>query len=167
MTHRITVHADIPHINTPSVTAHIKRCIRGALAEEGIKVPCEINVLLTDNAGIRRFNREYRQIDSETDVLSFPMFELEPGSFPEDPAELLDPGEDTVPLGDMAISMEKVRSQATEFAHSQERELGYLTVHSVLHLLGYDHLDDGPMKKQMREREDAIMESLQIPRTQL
>ena len=166
MKHRITVHADVPYVNTPSVTSHIKRCIRGALEEEGIQVPCEINVLLTDNAGIRKINREYREIDAETDVLSFPMFDLEPGHFPEDPESLIDPGEDTVPLGDMAISMEKVGSQAEEFGHNEQRELGYLTVHSVLHLLGYDHLDDGPMKKQMREREETIMLALQIPRTE-
>ena len=164
MKHRITVHAEIPHVNTQSMTAHIKRCIRGALKEEGVCVPCEINVLLTDNAGIRRINQEYRGIDSETDVLSFPMFELEPGHFPENASEYLDPGEDTLPLGDMAISMEKVRAQAVEFGHSEARELGYLTVHSVLHLLGYDHMDNGPMKKQMRLREEAIMEALQIPR---
>lgn len=64
----------------------------------------------------------------------------------------------------MALSVEKIKSQAEEFGHSQEREIGYLTVHSVLHLLGYDHLDEGPMKKQMRAREDAIMEYLNIPR---
>ena len=92
------------------------------------------------------------------------MFELEPGHFPENASEYLDPGEDTLPLGDMAISMEKVCAQAVEFGHSEARELGYLTVHSVLHLLGYDHMDNGPMKKQMRVREEAIMEALQIPR---
>ncbi len=164
MKHQITVHAEIPHLNTPAITAHIKKCIAGALAAENIQVPCEISVLLTDNAGIREINRNYRNIDRETDVLSFPMFELEPGAFPEDPEELLDPGEDTVPLGDMAISMEKVRAQAQEFGHSELRELGYLTVHSVLHLLGYDHVDEGPMKRQMRRREEEIMARLEIPR---
>ena len=164
MKHKITVHAELPHINTQSQTAHIKRCIRGALDEEGIGVPCEVNVLLTDNAGIRRINREYRNVDSDTDVLSFPMFELEPGHFPEDVSELLDPEEGTLPMGDLAISMEKVRTQAIEFGHSEARELGYLTVHSILHLLGYDHTDESTMKKQMREREEAIMAVLQIPR---
>lgn len=164
MKHRISVHGELPHINTPALTAHIKRCIRMALDCEGVLVPCEINVLLTDNAGIREINREYRDVDWETDVLSFPMFELIPGEFPEDAQELADPGSDLVPLGDMAISIEKVRSQAEEFGHSMERELGYLTVHSVLHLLGYDHMDEGPMKRQMRAREDAIMDVLGIPR---
>ena len=164
MKHQISVHSDIPHINTPALTAHIKRCIRGALDQEGVRVPCEINVLLTDNQGIREINRELRDVDRETDVLSFPMFEFTPGDFPEDVTELLDPGSDLLPLGDMALSVEKIKSQAEEFGHSQEREIGYLTVHSVLHLLGYDHLDEGPMKKQMRAREDAIMEYLDIPR---
>lgn len=162
MKHQISVHAEVPHVNTPSITAHIKRCIQGALDAEGITVPCEVNVLLTDNEGIREINRDYREIDRATDVLSFPMFEFVPGEFPEDVSELLDPGSDLLPLGDMAISVEKVNAQAEEFGHSRERELGYLTVHSVLHLLGYDHVDDGEMKKQMRGKEEAIMESLQI-----
>ena len=164
MKHQISVHSDIPHINTPALTAHIKRCIRGALEQEGVTVPCEINVLLTDNRGIREINRDLRDVDRETDVLSFPMFEFTPGEFPEDVSDLLDPGSSLLPLGDMALSVEKIMSQAEEFGHSQEREIGYLTVHSVLHLLGYDHLDEGPMKKQMRAREDAIMEYLNIPR---
>ena len=164
MKHQISVHSDIPHINTPALTAHIKRCIRGALEQEGVTVPCEINVLLTDNRGIREINRDLREVDRETDVLSFPMWEVTPGEFPEDVSDLLDPGSSLLPLGDMALSVEKIKSQAEEFGHSQELEIGYLTVHSVLHLLGYDHLDEGPMKKQMRAREDAIMEYLNIPR---
>ena len=164
MKHQISVHSDIPHINTPALTAHIKRCIRGALEQEGVTVPCEINVLLTDNPGIREINRELRDVDRETDVLSFPMFELTPGEFPEDVSDLLDPGSSLLPLGDMALSVEKIKSQAEEFGHSQEREIGYLTVHSVLHLLGYDHLDEGPLKKQLRARADAIMEDLNITR---
>ena len=164
MKHQISVHSDIPHINTPALTTHIKRCIRGALEQEGVTVPCEINVLLTDNQGIREINRDLRDVDRETDVLSFPMFEFTPGEFPEDVSDPLDPGSSLLPLGDMALSVEKIKSQAEEFGHSQEREIGYLTVHSVLHLLGYDHLDEGPMKKQMRAREDAIMEYLNIPR---
>jgi probable rRNA maturation factor len=123
-----------------------------------------VDVLLTDNAGIREINRDYREVDRETDVLSFPMFEFVPGQFPEDVSNLLDPGSDLLPLGDMALSLEKIQAQAQEFGHSQEREIGYLTVHSVLHLLGYDHLDEGEMKRQMREREEAIMSYLNIPR---
>lgn len=164
MKHQISVHAEVPHVNTPAITAHIKRCIQSALDAEGISVPCEINVLLTDNEGIREINRDYREIDRATDVLSFPMFEFVPGAFPEDVSDLLDPGSDLLPLGDMAISVEKVTAQAEEFGHSRQRELGYLTVHSVLHLLGYDHVDEGKMKQQMRGREEAIMALLNIPK---
>ncbi len=157
MNHIISVHSEVSHLNTPTLTAHIRNCIRTALEAEGICVPCEVNVLLTDNVGIRELNRDYRDIDRETDVLSFPMFYFTPGAFPEDVRNLLDPGSSLLPLGDMAISIEKVYTQAEEFGHSRERELGYLTVHSVLHLLGYDHMDEGPMKQQMRQREEAIM----------
>ncbi len=164
MKHHITVHSEIPHVNTPALTAHIKRCICMALDNENILDPCEINVLLTNNAGIRKINQAYRNVDRETDVLSFPMFEFTPGRFPQNTAELKDPGSGLLPLGDMAISIEKVRAQAKEFGHSIEREIGYLTVHSVLHLLGYDHVDEGVMKQQMRAREEAIMEKLNISR---
>ncbi len=164
MKHHITVHSEVPHGNTPALTAHIKRCIAGALEAEGVSVPCEVNVLLTDDGGIREINREFRQVDRETDVLSFPMFAFVPEAFPEDVAELLDPGTGLLPLGDMAISVERVRAQALEFGHSPQRELGYLTVHSVLHMLGYDHVDEGPMKRQMRRREEAIMDTLHIAR---
>ena len=103
-----------------------------------------------------------RDVDRATDVLSFPEFELTPGQLPA--PEDADPGTGLVPLGDMAISMEHVAAQAKEFGHSGRRELCYLVVHSVLHLLGYDHLDEGPMKAQMRQREEAILAQLGITR---
>ena len=142
----------------------LTRVITAALAAENVTIPCSVDVLLTTDEGIREINQEQRNIDQATDVLSFPMFAFTPGAFPEDVSELMDPGSALLPLGDMALSVEKIRAQAQEFGHSQEREIGYLTVHSVLHLLGYDHLDEGPMKKQMRGREEAIMEHLNIPR---
>lgn len=143
---------------------HLKKCITAALDAENVHVPCEINVLVTDNSTIRVINKEYRQIDRETDVLSFPMFSLTPGAFPEDVSDKIDPETGLLPLGDMAISLEKVKEQAAEFGHSVKRELGYLAIHSVLHLLGYDHVDEGPMKKQMRAREDAICAQLNLKR---
>ena len=103
-----------------------------------------------------------RQVDAPTDVLSFPEFDLTPGQLPG--AEDADPGTGLVPLGDMVISMEHVAAQAKEYGHSNRRELAYLVVHSVLHLLGYDHLDEGPQKAQMRAREEAILEELGIGR---
>ena len=138
----------------------IKKCIHATLDAERIAVPCEINVLVTDDAGIQVINRESRKLDKPTDVLSFPMFQLEPGAPPTDWTDYQDPASGLVPLGDMCISLERARQQAKEFGHSVKREVGYLTIHSVLHLLGYDHLDEGPMKKQMREREEAIASSI-------
>ncbi|MGM9590000.1 MAG: rRNA maturation RNase YbeY [Faecousia sp.] len=138
----------------------IKKCINATLAAERISVPCEINVLVTDDAGIQVINRESRNLDKPTDVLSFPMFQLEPGNPPTDWADFQDPATGLVPLGDMCISLERAKNQAAEFGHSPRREVGYLTIHSMLHLLGYDHLDEGPMKKQMRGREEAIAASI-------
>ena len=138
----------------------IKKCIHSTLEAEGVKVRCEINVLVTDDAGIRIINRESRDLDKPTDVLSFPMFQLEPGNPPSDWLDYEDPATGLVPLGDMCISLERAVAQAQEFGHSTRREVGYLTIHSMLHLLGYDHLDEGPMKKQMRGREEAIAASI-------
>ena len=138
----------------------IKKCIHSTLEAEGVKVRCEINVLVTDDAGIRIINRESRDLDKPTDVLSFPMFQLEPGNPPSDWMEYEDPATGLVPLGDMCISLERAVAQAQEFGHSTRREVGYLTIHSMLHLLGYDRLDEGPMKKQMRGREEAIAASI-------
>ena len=84
------------------------------------------------------------------------MFQLVPGQLPEDWSEYLDPETGMCPLGDMAISLERAIAQAKEFGHSTRREIGYLTIHSMLHLLGYDHLDEGEQKVQMRQREEAI-----------
>ena len=134
----------------------IKKCIHATLEAERISVPCEINVLVPDDAGIQIINRESRQLDKPTDVLSFPMFQLEPGDPPMDWIDYQDPATGLVPLGDMCISLQRAVAQAQEFGHSTRREVGYLTIHSMLHLLGYDHLDEGPMKKQMRSREEAI-----------
>lgn len=142
----------------------IKTCVEATLTAEGINTPCEINVLITDNEGIRAINKAGRGIDKATDVLSFPMFQLEPGNPPEDWETYVDIETRMCPLGDMAISLERARQQAKEFGHSVRREIGYLTIHSVLHLLGYDHLDEGPQKKLMRSREEAI--AAQIPRMQ-
>ncbi len=144
--------------------AHLKKCIEATLKEEKVPVPCEINVLVTDNQTVRAINKAYRGIDKETDVLSFPMFQFEPGKLPADLEPYIDPETGLLPLGDMAISYEKAEEQAKEFGHSVKRELGYLTIHSILHLLGYDHVDEGPMKKQMRAREDAICEMIELER---
>ena len=159
--HYIPITADVPGISDEK-RAFIRKVIRTALAAEGVTFPCEIDVLLTHDAGIHQINLDMRQVDRATDVLSFPEFDLTPGQLPgeEDAA----PGTGLVPLGDMVISMEHVAAQAREYGHSNRRELAYLVVHSVLHLLGYDHLDEGPMKAQMRGREEAIMAELGLTR---
>ncbi len=140
----------------------VRRAIVSALDAEGVYLPCEISVLFTDDEGIREINNEMRGVDSATDVLSFPMYEFTPGEFEAD-AEQLDEENCRLPLGDMALSIDRIKDQAIEYGHSLSREAAYLTVHSVLHLLGYDHLDEGEMKKQMREREEAIMTELGLP----
>ncbi len=146
--------------------ALLKRCITAALEAEGVGVPCEVDVLITDDAGIHQINLEQRGVDAPTDVLSFPMFYFTPGTPPTEEDAELDPETELLPLGDMVISYERAAAQAEEYGHSVERELGYLSVHSVLHLLGYDHMDgeDGPMKRQMRARDVAMMAAIGLPR---
>lgn len=143
-----------------AVASIIRKCIRATFHEEGITAPLEINVLVTDDEGIRQINASNRNIDKATDVLSFPMFELIPGDPPKDWSSYLDPDTGLCPLGDMAISLERAKEQAEAFGHSLKREVGYLTIHSMLHLLGYDHLDEGPQKAQMRSREESIAKTI-------
>ena len=154
--HKINITFDIFTIKEPSVSAIITRCIDATLHAEGVTADCEINVLVTNDRGIHAINKAARSIDRPTDVLSFPMFQLEAGDPPSDWTEYLDPETGLCPLGDMCLSMERAMAQAKEFGHPTRREIGYLTIHSMLHLLGYDHMDEGPQKKQMREREEAI-----------
>jgi len=159
--YKININFDTFTVKQLLVTRVIRKCVEAVLAAENVDVPCEINVLITNDRGIHAINKASRDIDRPTDVLSFPMFQLTPGQLPEDWAEYLDPETGMCPLGDMCISLERANAQAKEFGHSQKREVGYLTIHSMLHLLGYDHLDEGEQKKQMRAREEAI--AAQIP----
>ena len=161
---KINMTYDCVSLQKPLISAIITKCVEATLKAEGIQIPCEINVLVTNDKGIRAINQASRGIDKPTDVLSFPMFELEPGNPPEDWGAYIDPETEMCPLGDMAISLERAVAQAKEFGHSTRREVGYLTIHSMLHLLGYDHMDEGPMKAQMRSREEAIASA--IPRMQ-
>ena len=158
--YKINITFDKPSVLNVPVTRNIRRCVEATLKAEGIRAPIEINVLITDDSGIHAINLASRKIDRPTDVLSFPMFELEAGNPPADWEEYRDPATGLVPLGDMCISLERAVAQAEEFGHSVKREVGYLTIHSMLHLLGYDHLDEGEQKKQMRGREEAIAASI-------
>jgi probable rRNA maturation factor len=152
---KINISFDTFTLKSPFVTMTIKECIQAVLEAELVSVPCEINVLITNDKGIHAINKASRGIDKPTDVLSFPMFSLEPG-VPPVGEEFLDPDTGLCPLGDMCISLERAQAQAKEYGHSARREVGYLTIHSMLHLLGYDHLDEGPEKARMRGREEAI-----------
>ena len=156
MTHKINLVFEQLSLQKFTISSIIRKCIQETLRAEGISAKCEIKVLVTNDAGIHTINRESRNIDSPTDVLSFPMFQLEAGNPPKDWETYLDPESNLCPLGDMCISLERATAQAKEFGHSVKREVGYLTIHSMLHLLGYDHLDEGPQKAQMRMREEAI-----------
>ena len=157
---KINLTFDILSIRQPSVASIIKKCIQATLDAEGVDAPCEINVFVTNDRGIHAINLASRSIDAPTDVLSFPMFQFTPGSLPEDWEPYLDPETDMCPLGDMAISLERAVAQAKDFGHSVRREVGYLTIHSMLHLLGYDHMDEGEEKALMRSREEQIAASI-------
>lgn len=156
MKHEIYVSRDVTGLGHNNSAACIKRAVNMALDAEGVDVPCVVSVMLTDDEGIHSVNREFRNVDRPTDVLSFPMNELTPGAFDADACERdMDTG--AVLLGDMMLSVPRCAAQGEELGHGYERELMYLTVHSVLHLLGYDHVDEGEMKRAMRAREKAIM----------
>ena len=124
----------------------------------------EVSVTVTDDGGIRAYNRQFRDVDSATDVLSFPLNDFYRGEPREALEELLDPTTGRVPLGDMILSLERAQAQAAEFGHSAARECAYLTVHSMLHLLGFDHVDEGEEKAAMRREEEAILAVLGLPR---
>ena len=138
---------------TPVLRGVIRRAVNAALKYEKTPFDAEISVTLTDNLGIHELNRDFRGIDRPTDVLSFPLFD---GEFP---TEIEEDGEKhKIPLGDIVVSMEKALEQATEYGHSFERELAFLCVHSVLHLLGYDHERSEEEEKDMFRRQNEILD---------
>jgi len=130
----------------------IRRAVIATLEYEGYENDCEISLTLTDNAGIHAINKQFRNIDAPTDVLSFPLVEYEESEEP--------PVDDENMLGDIIISLEKAEEQANEFGHSFEREVAFLTVHSMLHLLGYDHVNSDEEDREMRSRQSDIMKAL-------
>ena len=119
---------------------------------------------MTDNEGIRVLNREHRNIDAPTDVLSFPLLDWHDGKGAMPEKWEYDPESHCVELGDVVLSHERALAQAEEFGHSADRECGYLTVHSILHLLGYDHVDDEPRRRLMRQHEEDIMKKAHLER---
>lgn len=138
----------------------LNRVCREIMKNEECNFDAEISLTFTDNEGIREINREYRDIDRATDVLSFPMLEFNDDI--EDAEYETENG--LVMLGDIVISIERAREQAEEFGHSLRRELAFLTAHSMLHLLGYDHVDDAIGEKMMIEKQDRALNNLGIKR---
>ena len=147
MKHRIDIYRAKRGLGHPETAALVKKAAAAALKAEGIDEPCEIGVTLTDDEGIHVINRENRGVDRPTDVLSFPIDEMNYDT-------------NCRYLGDMVLSLEHAQAQGEEYGGGYDHETQYLTVHSVLHLLGYDHLDEGEEKAKMRAREKAIMKEL-------
>ena len=154
---KVTIENQQKAIKVPTgVRLLIRRCCHAVLRLEQFEGSAEVDVSLVDNARIHEINLEQREIDAPTDVLSFPLGE--DGVYDQNPAT------GAYMLGDIVISMEKAAAQAEEFGHSLQREVGYLTVHSMLHLLGYDHVNGGLEAVRMREKEEAVMLAVGLPR---
>ncbi len=134
----------------------IEICTAAALEEEGIDDTAEVSVTLVDNEGIRELNREHRDIDRETDVLSFPLG--------DDDGYEVDPDNDAIMLGDIVISLEKAAAQAQEYGHSYRREVAFLITHSLFHLLGYDHVNSEEEEKEMFGKQEKVLDKLGITR---
>lgn len=134
----------------------IRKCCHAVLVSEGVTHSAEVNVSLVDDKQIHELNRDFRQVDRPTDVLSFPLGEN--GVYDENPET------GAYMIGDIVISMQTARKQAQIYGHSFEREVGFLTVHSMLHLLGYDHEESSLQERMMREKEEAILTNLGISR---
>ena len=136
----------------------IKKSVREALSQEGFSYPAEVSVSFVDNEAIHQLNLEYREKDKPTDVLSFPMWEKEE----LDDGTALDGH--AVTLGDIIISAEKAQAQAQEYGHSIEREIAFLSVHSTLHLLGYDHEVSEEDEKYMNQKQEEALIKIGLPR---
>ena len=138
----------------------IRDIVLASLDYEKCPYEAEVNIILTDEIEICRLNRDYRQIDRPTDVLSFPMLEFEqPSDFShaeEDYADCFNPETGELMLGDIILSVDKIREQAESYGHSQTRELAFLVAHSMLHLCGYDHMEEGE-REEMEERQREIL----------
>lgn len=141
--------------------------MEAALDSEGCPYECTVNLLITDNEGIHEYNKNYRGIDKETDVLSFPNLDFEtPADFSkaeEHEADYFDPDSGELILGDVIISADKVKEQAQAYGHEEKREFAFLVAHSMLHLCGYDHMEDGE-RLVMEEKQESILQGLGITR---
>ena len=152
------------HLRDAEAEGLIRRAADAAFSAFDYPFRAYVDITLTDDEGIHVINREQRDVDRSTDVLSFPMNDFAEGVAPDMVEYDLDPETGRLPLGDMVISVETARRQGEEYGHGFERECAYLTVHSMLHLMGYDHLDEGEMKARMREMEEKIMKVIGLER---
>lgn len=147
---------------TQDIKALIKKCVSATLKYMDFRTDLEISVVFTDNEGIRVLNNMHRNIDRATDVLSFPMMEYdEDGDMIEEYAEFNNAGD--LLFGDIVLSLERAAEQATEYGHSFDREVGFLTVHSMLHLLGYDHMNEDD-EKEMFDYQTKILNEIGLMR---
>ncbi len=140
---------------TDRIVELIKRAVESSLALEKFELPSEVSIILVDDNKIREINREHREIDKPTDVLSFPMVEIQEGEIISDEGDF-DLEEELLLLGDIVVSMETAQKQAYEYGHSFERELAFLVTHGVFHLLGYDHTDPDQEKKMIGKQEEVL-----------
>lgn len=145
----------------------VDEVLLAVLSEENCPYESQVNMLITDNEGIREYNRQYRNIDSATDVLSFPMIAFEKESdfsvVEGKEAEYFEPESGELVLGDIIISADRVKEQAKQFGHSEKREFAFLTVHSLLHLCGYDHMEEKEAHV-MEKKQEEILKKLGITR---
>ena len=154
---RVVINDDQKKVRIPTgMRMLIRRACTAVLRNDGFKGPAEVSVTFVDNEEIRRLNARYRDKDAETDVLSFPLGENGVYDINQDTGAKM--------LGDVVISMEKAEEQSKQFEHSFEREVCYLTVHSMLHLLGYDHMEPGE-KRVMRIKEESVMTQIGLRAT--
>lgn len=162
MNHQIRIGFSTEVENEDEVRALVEKCARNVLSRENVDFLAEIDITVVDADTIREMNAEYRSKDSVTDVLSFPMYEFYNG----EPREELDEEPDTgcVMLGDMILCYTRACEQAKEFGHSAARECGYLTTHSMLHLLGYDHERNDEDTRLMRSKEEEYMNAIGLTR---
>lgn len=162
MEHIVRVTTEVEIQNEQEVIDLIKRCANAVLSHQNIDFDSFVDVTIVDDENIRQLNSEYRNKDAVTDVLSFPMYEFENGN----PLEVLekDPETGKIMLGDMILNYNRAKEQANEYGHSVSRECGFLTVHSVLHLLGFDHEREDEDRILMRKNEEEILNSLGLVR---
>ncbi|MBZ4663133.1 MAG: ybeY [Caloramator sp.] len=145
----------------------ISKAVEGTIKYENFNKPYELSIIITDNNEIKEINKQFRGIDKETDVLSFPMLDFDDGYYEDGEIEVdiedINPESGAVVLGDMIISLEKAKEQSVEYGHSFERELAFLVVHSMLHLLGYDHEEEKD-RIIMRQKEEDILNNIGLSR---